>query len=64
MRKWSGFFSASFSFHLSIGFRKHVSEAFFVIYTQAWAPKLILPHMVIALRGGEPGEQCPAEETK
>ena len=35
-------------FHLSIGFGKHVSEALFVIYTRAWAPKFILPHMETA----------------
>lgn len=43
MRKWTllSFFPL---FHLSMGFKKHVSEVFFVIYTRAWAPKFILPH--------------------
>lgn len=37
-------FSFPLSFHLSMGFKKHVSEVFFVIYTRAWTPKFILPH--------------------
>lgn len=32
------------SLSLWIGFRKHVSEVAFVIYTETWAPKFILPH--------------------
>lgn len=38
------FFLFPLSFYLSMGFKKHVSEVFFVIYTRAWAPKFILPH--------------------
>lgn len=51
------FFNLLFIF--SKGFRKHVSEVFFVIYTQAWAPKFILPHRVTALEAVSPGNNAP-----
>lgn len=46
------------SFHLSIGFKKHVSEVFFVIYTRAWAPKFILPHTEPAREVARPGNKA------
>lgn len=46
------------SFHLSIGFKKHVSEVFFVIYTRSWAPKFILPHMELAREVVRPGNNA------
>lgn len=38
-----------------MGFKKHVSEVFFVIYTRAWAPKFILPHTEPAREVVRPG---------
>lgn len=52
------------SLSLWMGFRKHVSEVVFVIYTGTWAPKFILPHMGPAQKEVSPAQQRPREETK
>lgn len=44
---------------LWIGFRKHVSEVAFVIYTETWAPKFILPHMGPAQKEVSPANKGP-----
>lgn len=61
IRRWGNgpsFFLFPLSFHLSMGFKKHVSEVFFVIYTRAWAPKFILPHTEPAREVVRPGNNA------
>lgn len=52
------------SFSPWIGFRKHVSEAAFVIYTGTWAPKFILPHTVPAQKEVSPAKKGPKRKNK
>lgn len=47
------------SLSLWIGFRKHVSEVAFVIYTETRAPKFILPHMGPTQKEVSPANKGP-----